>query len=237
MKIPKAIRWALIIVGALLVALGIFVFAANLHVKLSVKNQMFADAEEYVENADDGYPADCILVLGAGVRDGEPSAMLEDRLLAAIKLYENGVAPKILMSGDHEHDNYDEVNVMKSFAIERGVPSEDIFMDHAGLSTYESVYRAKEIFGAQNMVIVTQEYHLYRALYIAKKMGVGSLGVCSDPREYSGEAKREIREIAARTKDMLWCAFFPEPTYLGDLIPLFQTGDITNDTYFSSKEK
>jgi vancomycin permeability regulator SanA len=80
--------------------------------------------------------------------------MLEDRPLEAIKLYESGAAPKIIMSGDHSRDNYDEVNVMKAFAIERGVPSEDIFMDHAGFSTYESVYRAKEIFGAKKIIML-----------------------------------------------------------------------------------
>ena len=204
---------------------GATVTAMNLYMIASVRSRIFADAESF----DADFSADCILVLGAGVRGEAPSHMLEDRLLEAISLYEAGVAPKIIMSGDHSRTDYDEVNVMKSFAIERGVPSEDIFMDHAGFSTYESLYRAKAIFGVQSAVIVTQKYHLYRSLYIADELDVDALGVGADPRKYSGEVKRQIREIAARSKDMLWCAFKPEPTYLGETIDLGGSGDVTND--------
>ena len=100
--------------------------------------------------------ADCILVLGAGVHpDGNPSNMLEDRLLRGIELYDAGASQKLLMSGDHGRKNYDEVNVMKQFAVARGVPSEDVFMDHAGFSTYESMYRARDVFQADKVIIVT----------------------------------------------------------------------------------
>ena len=133
------------------------------------------------------------------------------------------------MSGDHGQDEYDEVNIMKDFAIEKGIPSEDIFMDHAGFSTYESIYRAKEIFGAKKIIIVTQEYHLYRALYIAKTMGIEAYGVGADPRQYVGAFNREVREILARNKDFVKCIFKPEPTYLGDPIPINGNGDDTND--------
>ena len=100
--------------------------------------------------------ADCILILGAGVKDGKPKPMLRDRLLTGIELYKSGAADKIIMSGDHGRTDYDEVNVMRSFAIEHGVRAEDIFLDHAGFSTYDSVYRAKNIFGAGNIIIVSQ---------------------------------------------------------------------------------
>ena len=104
---------------------------------------------------------DCILVLGCGVReDGTPSHMLEDRLRRGVELYKAGVAPKLLMSGDHGRTDYDEVNTMKQYAIDAGVPSEDIFMDHAGFSTYESMHRANSIFCAEKILIVTQKYHL-----------------------------------------------------------------------------
>ena len=172
---------------------------------------------------------DCILILGAGIWGDKPSPMLQDRLDEGVKLYKEGIASKIIMSGDHGREEYDEVNIMKEYAIEQGVPSEDIFMDHAGFSTYESIYRAKEIFDADNIVIVTQEYHLYRALYIADKLDVNTYGVNSDPRKYSGQTFRELREILARNKDFINCIIKPEPTYLGESIPVSGDGNITND--------
>ena len=173
--------------------------------------------------------ADCILVLGAGIRRNNPSPMLEDRLKTAIELYNQGIAPKILVSGDHEHDDYDEVNVMKNYLKENGIPSEDIFMDHAGLSTYDSMYRAKKIFKASKVVIVTQKYHLYRALYIAKSIDLKSQGISANKQKYAFQAKRDIREIAARTKDFFQCIIKPEPSYLGEVIPIKGNGDRTND--------
>lgn len=172
---------------------------------------------------------DAILVLGAGIWGNSPSHMLEDRLLTAIDLYKNGVSKKIIMSGDHGREDYDEVNTMKNYAIEKGIPSEDIFMDHAGFSTYESIYRAKEIFNVKKIVIVTQKYHLYRALYIAKKLDIEAYGVSADLRKYSGQAKREGREIIARNKDFFICILKPKPTYLGETIPISGNGNLTND--------
>jgi vancomycin permeability regulator SanA len=174
---------------------------------------------------------DCILVLGAGVwADGKPSHMLEDRILESVALYEAGAAGKLLMSGDHGRAEYDEVNTMKHFAATRGVPAENIFMDHAGFSTYESIYRAKEIFGVNRIIIVTQKYHLYRALYVAEQFGLEAFGVASDPRGYAGQTFRDIREIAARNKDFFFSIFKPSPTYLGEAIPVSGgNGNITND--------
>ena len=133
------------------------------------------------------------------------------------------------MSGDHGSEEYDEVNIMNSFAVENGIPDSDIFMDHAGFSTYETVYRAKEIFEADNIIIVSQEYHLYRALYIAKKLGVKAVGVSADLNTYRGQTKRDLREILARDKDFFNCIIKPEPTYLGDKIPVSGNGNLTND--------
>jgi len=181
--------------------------------------------------ADTVTDADCILVLGCGIHeDGSPSHMLEDRLKRGIALYKAGVAPKLLMSGDHGQDSYNEVATMKAYAIEAGVPSEDIFMDHAGFSTYESVVRAKEIFQADRIVIVTQNYHLYRALYIAARFDVEAYGVDADLRPYAGQFMRDVREVAARVKDVGSCLFKPDPTYLGEAIPVSGNGDVTNDT-------
>lgn len=171
--------------------------------------------------------ADCILILGAGVKDGKPKPMLRDRLLAGIELYKSGAAEKIIMSGDHGRADYDEVNVMRAFALEQGVRAEDIFLDHAGFSTYDSVYRAKNIFGAENIIIVSQKYHLYRALYISEKLDVKAAGVSANLNTYGGQLKRDIREIIARDKDFFKCIVKPEAEIMGDKIPLDGDGSIT----------
>ncbi len=176
---------------------------------------------------------DCIIVLGCQVKDdGTPSHMLQDRLERGIELYKLGAAPKIIMSGDHGQTDYDEVNTMKQYAIDAGIPSSDIFMDHAGFSTYETIVRAKDIFCAQRVIVVTQEYHLYRALYIAKQFGLDAWGVDAAYRSYAGQMNREIREILARCKDFATSIFKPDPTFRGETIPVFGDGDITNDQRF-----
>lgn len=172
---------------------------------------------------------DCILILGAGIRGNKPSPMLEDRLLEGISLYQNKVSPKILASGDHMSKYYDEVNVMKDFLVGHKIPSQDVFMDHAGISTYDSIYRAKYIFEAKKVVIVTQKYHLHRALYIAKNLGLESYGIASNPRPYRNQFIREIREYLARTKDFFKTLFKMKSTYLGENISIKGNGDITND--------
>lgn len=221
MKLWKKILLIALVVENFFLAL---VFCINGYVIQSTKGKILSvDEAAKVQNAD------CILVLGCGVwSDGTPSAMLEDRLKQAITLYTNGAAPKLLMSGDHGHTDYDEVNTMKNYAMQAGVPSEDIFMDHAGFSTYESVYRAKSIFQAEKILIVTQEYHLHRALHIAKALGVEAYGVSADLRDYSGQFYRDVREILARNKDVLTGIFKPKPTYSGKPIPVWGDGNLTN---------
>lgn len=173
---------------------------------------------------------DCILVLGAMVwGDDRPSHMLEDRLNRAIELYNAGYSDRILMSGDHGRNEYDEVNVMKQYAIDKGVKAEHIFMDHAGFSTYESMYRASDIFQVESAIIVTQGYHLYRGLYIANELGLDAYGVPSDQRQYVGQTKRDIREVAARVKDYFGVLLHVKPTYLGETIPITGSGSLTDD--------
>lgn len=196
----------------------------NAYVKNSVSDMIVTS-----EDAKD-FDADCIVILGCKVKeDGQPSDMLRDRLQRGIELYRLGAAPKIIMSGDHGRKNYNEVGTMKQYAVEAGVPSSDVFMDHAGFSTYETVYRAKEIFGAKKVVIVTQKYHLYRALYIAKSLGLDAVGVDSDLETYRGQLKRDVREVLARCKDFATSIIKPKPTYLGEAVPVSGDGDITND--------
>ena len=124
------------------------------------------------------FGADAIVVLGASVfADGTPSGILQDRLDDGIALYRAGAAPKMIMSGDNSTVSYNEVKAMKDYAIAQGVPSEDIFCDHAGFSTYESMYRAKHVFGAERIVVATQTYHLYRALYSAQGLGLSLIHI------------------------------------------------------------
>ena len=149
-----------------------------------------------------GSHADCILVLGAGLKpDGSPSDMLRDRLYFACDLWKEGVSDTVLVSGDRASESYDEVTAMKNYLLAHGVPEEAILEDPMGYSTSESLKRAKDIFGYENVVVVTQRYHLYRALYIAQKIGLDAKGVNSDPYTYRGQVLRDIREFAARIKD------------------------------------
>lgn len=181
-----------------------------------------------VEAAADLTDIDCILIPGCFVRaDGSPGSFLEDRLKKGIELYDLSVSPKLLMSGDHEYDDYNEPGAMKAYAVNEGVASEDIFLDHAGLSTYESIYRAKEIFGADKIVIVSQEMYLYRSLYIAEKLGVEAYGVATEYHEYSGKLARDAREVLARVKDVLYTLIKPEAEYMGETIDLSGDGNIT----------
>ena len=211
----------LLILGAIAL-LG--VSAANMHVKLAAKDYIISE-EELIKLTD----VDCILVLGAGVRDnGKPSDMLADRVTVGVRAYKTGVSDRLLMSGDHGRKDYDEVNVMKDFAAERGAPRDDIFCDHAGFSTYESMYRAADIFGAKKIVIVTQSYHLYRAIYDARKLGIEAYGISADERNYRGQKYMDAREVLARAKDFIWCIVKPEPTYRGEKISLRGSGSQTD---------
>ena len=210
----------------LIVILGLcLLFGIDFYVRSSTKDRIISP-----EDASSVSDADCILVLGAGIRtDGSPSPMLQDRLNTGIELYQNGAAPKLLMSGDHGRKKYNEVQTMKDIALDQGVPSEYVFMDHAGFSTYDSLYRARDVFQARKVIIVTQKYHLYRALYIARSLGLDAWGVSADTRRYRGQSQRDFREILARDKDFFVSVFKPLPKYLGDTIPITGNGDLTND--------
>lgn len=194
----------------------------NIYICNSTKNQIVSESSSFED-------IDCILVLGAGVKNGQPSPMLSDRLNESVFLYKVNASNRILMSGDHGTKFYDEVNAMKKFAISKGIPTSHIFMDHAGFSTYESIYRAKEIFKAKKIIIVTQEYHLYRALYCANQLGIEAVGVSATKRDYGGQILRDFREVVARNKDFVQCIIKPKPTYLGEEIPVSGNGNITND--------
>jgi len=219
----KKIKFFIKIIIFIFLSFGAITAGVNIYMCSSVYGSIYTADSLSLENAD------CILVLGAGVRsDGTPSHMLEDRLIVAKKLYDKGVSDYILLSGDHGQAEYDEVNTMLSYLQQNGIPRDPIFLDHAGFSTYESLYRAKEIFGAERIIIVTQKYHLYRALFIAKALGIDAVGASADLRTYVGQSMRETREIAARFKDFLFTIFQPEPKFLGEKIPLKGSGTVTD---------
>ena len=224
MKIQKVIKRLIIICLCLGIAGLLILIGINIHVKSTVKDRI-------VES--DGISDkefDCIMVLGCQVKEGgEPSNMLRDRLQRGVEVYQYGASEKLLMSGDHGRTDYNEVETMKQYAIDEGIDSENVFMDHAGFSTYESISRAKEVFGVKRMVIITQEYHLYRALYIAEKLGIEAYGVASDYHIYAGQSMRDLREVLARAKDFVTTIIKPEPTYLGDFIDIYGDGNVTND--------
>ena len=214
---------------ALLLIVASLPFAAVLST-LAVNAAMLINANGRYQ-VSDGAQYDCILILGAGVRDnGTPSDMLWDRLETGLAMYEKGVSDVIIVSGDHGREEYDEVNTMKNWLMERGVPDDAIFMDHAGFCTYDSLVRAKEIFCCDSVCIVTQKYHLSRALYIADGTGLEAVGADAAIRSYWGEGKRQVREYAARCKDFLSVMLNAPVTYLGDTVSVFEnSGSVTND--------
>lgn len=189
------------IVAAILVVLLALVAVVNRAVVWEASRSEIYDCNKEI-NIDKKY--DCILVLGAGVRpDGTPSHMLEDRLRGAVALYEAGVSDVLLLSGDNSGEDYDEVSAMVKYCLERGVPESAIVRDDIGFSTSESVYNTVRTLGYRDIIVVTQEYHLYRAIYMIKRMGADADGFATDYRAYSMQIKRDVREYVARCKDFL----------------------------------
>ena len=202
----KALKIILIVILSIASLFAAFVIVSNLIVT-GQTSSLVIFSEETAGTGD----FDCILVLGCKVKaDGTPSDMLNDRCVVGAELYLDGAAPVILMSGDHQSDDYNEVAAMKKVAIDEGVPENAIVLDDLGLSTYESVFRAKNVFGFNKILIVTQDYHLPRALFIAKQLGLDACGVASNPRSYTNQFFRNVREIFARSKDFIKALVQPE---------------------------
>ncbi len=218
------------VVGRLLAAVLAIAFAVVLVFAGTNAAAILTTQDDIVDQqAAASFDADAIIVLGASVYpDGTPSGILQDRLDDGIALYFAGAAPKIIMSGDNGTESYNECWAMKQYAISQGVPSEDVFCDHAGFSTYETMYRARHVFGAERIVVATQTYHLYRALYDAQGVGMEAIGVPSDYGEYANQSWYDIREVFARTKDFFQVLFSVPSTFVGDPISLDQSGDVTD---------
>lgn len=220
----KIIKKLFILAILSIVIIGI----TSLIINTIVKNE----AKKYIiELTELDKDIDTALVLGARVySNGQPCPMLQDRLDVGIMVYNTKYTNRILLSGDHGRKEYDEVNGMKEYVENQNIPTNTIFLDHAGFNTYESIYRAKEIFGVEKVVIVTQEYHLYRAVYIARKLGIEAYGIHSDLRTYPGIVYYNQREFLARIKDFIYVNILhPKPTYLGEEIPITGDGGLTHD--------
>ncbi len=176
------------------------------------------------ENVEDVPSERAAVVFGAGLwRDGSPTPVLRDRVQAASELYFQGKVEKLLMSGDNRFEDYDEPTAMKNYAIELGVPEEVIVLDYAGRRTYDTCYRAKEIFGLDKAILVTQEFHLPRALYLCNALGVESNGIIADQRYYLKRSRFfwNTRETIA-TLTALWDVHFAHPLpVLGEFEPIF----------------
>lgn len=158
---------------------------------------------------------DTVIILGASVHaDGQLSPILQDRVDTAIRLYEAGKVKNFLVTGDHRSNDYNEVAAMVNYLENRGIKDSDITADHAGLDTYDSMYRAGKLFGIQNAIVVTQQFHLPRALYIASHLGLDYKGLAADQRAYKTEYKLKQREKLANIKALWEVALNKKPTTL-----------------------
>lgn len=196
----------------------LFVFLVNRLIIKDNKNLIFSELNKTPKKQ-------TALVLGARVYDnGSMSSILSDRVKTAIELYKLGKVEKILLSGDHGTKEYDEVNAMKDYLLKNNVKEEDIFTDYAGFDTYDSVYRAKAIFQVESMIIVTQEFHLPRAIYLARKLGIDTIGFKADKQKYQYMRRNEARESLARVKAFIDIKLKSEPKFLGDTILIIGDG-------------
>lgn len=172
------------------------------------------------------------LILGARVyASGRMSDVMLDRAKTGVELYKAHKVRKILISGDHGTDGYDEVNAIKNYFLDMNVPKEDIFLDHAGFDTYDSVYRARDIFKVSSIIIVTQDFHLPRAVYLAHALGEDAVGFSADKQKYVSQNYNNFREIFSRMKAFLDVSIHAKPKFLGEAIP------ITGDSMLSWDEK
>jgi len=202
---------------ALIFASGIF--GANFWVGRVSAGKIFREVD-----AIDG--RNIVLILGSGIgKNGELSDILRDRLDSTMELFANGKVSRIIVSGDNSHENYNETNAMRDYFLEQNFLPRVIFTDYAGFDTFDSVVRAREIFGAEKLVIATQEFHLPRAIFLAEKLGIDAIGFSANLREYRDETRMNLREILANVKAAGNILFDSEPHFLGKKFEL--TGDGT----------
>lgn len=203
-----ALRVILIVVLSLFAVIFLGSFAIYEYIINTTKGDVHTIAQ--IEESGERY--DAIVVLGASVyADGTPSDILADRLEVAVDLYLSGAGETIIVSGDNRSDNYNESDAMKDYCVSLGVPAEKISVDHAGYDTYASMYRAHFVYGADSAIVVTQAYHLYRALFIANGLGMRSIGVAADKGSYDNQFMYSVREVFAKDKDFFKTLLAVEP--------------------------
>ena len=212
--------FVIIFVGVLLITL------INVNIVCQAGQHVYEDIDEVPE-------AQVIIVLGAYVRGDNLSMVLEDRIKVALELYNDGKAEKILLSGDHGQTDYDEVNSMRRYVLNEGIDEEDVFLDHAGFDTYDSMFRAKEVFDVESAIIVTQEFHIDRAVYIARKLGIEAVGFSVNQDKYKTFLQMNwyTREYLSRVKAFMDVLFESDPKYLGDVIPITGDGRLSWDEF------
>lgn len=202
-KILRILLWLIVFAS-----LGLFtVYIINLQVSSYAKDKIYKSVEDVPNDSQ------IAIVLGAKVWDGGvPSFVLEDRIITAVELYKAGKVKKLLMSGDNPTKEYDEPTAMKNYAMRLGVPENDIVLDFAGRRTYDTCYRAKEIFEIKKAVMVSQEFHLPRSIYLCQNLGVEATGIISNLRPYEGEnywAFREFFSVFSAWFEMNFIPFEP----------------------------
>jgi len=193
----------------------------NIGIVLSAKKYIYTDIGEIPSSA-------VVLVLGARVHGTRLSPVLEDRVKAGITLMENQKGKKILLSGDHGRKSYDEVNTMRLYVLDNApeIQHEDIFMDHAGFSTWDSMYRARDVFEVKDLIIVTQEFHINRAVIMARSLGMDVVGYALNQDHYANNWRRSwyFREYFARVRAFFSIMFKVKPRFLGEVIPILGDG-------------
>lgn len=197
-------------------ALIVFIISTNTLVHVSTRGYLYSDAA-------DAPHAEVVLIPGAAlVARNVPSAIFLDRVNLAIDLYTQGKVSKILVSGDNSTVIHNEVDPVRRYLVAKGIPDRDIFLDHAGFDTYSTMYRARDIFGVSSLLIASQSFHLPRAIFIARRLGIEAYGVSAD----SGPVllSNYVREIFADEKAVFDLVFNTKPKYLGDTIPITEDG-------------
>jgi SanA protein len=212
---------------------GFFIIiAAALAVTLAINIGMILAARKHIYTDISAIPPrTAIMVLGSQTHGTKLSPVLQDRVVGAIKLMESGKGKKLLLSGDHGERYYDEVNAMRIYVLANApdIREEDIFMDHAGFSTWDSMYRARDVFEVRDLLIVTQEFHISRAVCLARSLGLDAVGYGINQDRFRGRSLRawRLREYFARVKAFYSIVVKPKPRYLGDKIPISGDGRAT----------
>lgn len=210
--------------------LGVVLGAAGLAFGAAVNAWMVRRSRPYIVPLSQVESAQVAIVLGAYVNEaGCPSPVLQDRLDTAIELFQQGKVERLLMSGDHGQVDYDEVNGMRIYAESKGIPREQIFLDHAGFSTYETMVRARKVFLVERAVVVTNDFHLDRAVFLARSQGMQAQGVVADRHRYFDAEYYQQREFAARVKAFLSVYGLSPRVVLGPVLPITGDASLTHD--------